>query len=113
MEVAQQRQHLGVAQERIGPTMQQHEWKRIRTCRALVNLVKREAKHPHTFVAETAEGSLLRTPVEVGVPVVEKLAEVCQIRSSRPPLALDNRRPTRVLQPRSKIIEDSVGHCKD
>src|SRR6476646_4007715 len=104
MEIAQQRQHLGVAQERIGPTMQQHEWKRVRICRAFVNLVKREARRRHTFVAETAEVSLLRTPVEVGVPVVEKLAEVIQIRSSRPPLAFDNRRPSGVLQPRSKII---------
>jgi hypothetical protein len=64
-------------------------------------------------MAETAESGLLRAPVEVAVPVVEKLAEVIQIRSSRPTLVFDNRRPSGVLQPRSKIIEDRFGHYKD
>ena len=104
MEIAQQRQHLGVAQERIGPAMQQHKWKGIRMGSAFVNLVKREARRRHAFVAETAEGSLLRTPVEIGVPITDKLAEVIQIRSSRPPLTLHNRRPLGALQPRAKII---------
>jgi hypothetical protein len=93
--------------------MQQHKWKRIRIGSAFVNLVQREARHRHTFMAETAESSLLRAPGEVAVPVVEKLAEVIQIRSSRPTVVLDNRRLSGVLQPRSKIIEDRFGHYKD
>ena len=88
MEGVEQRQRLGVAQERIGPAMQQDDGRCIRVRSAFVDLVKREVRHPYAFVGEAAEGGLLRAPIEIGSPVVDKFAEVIEIRSSRPPLTL-------------------------
>jgi hypothetical protein len=103
MESAEQRQHFGVPQERIRPAMQPDDGCRTLVRRPFVNLMKGKVRYPYAFVREAAESRLLRTPVETGPPVIDKLAEVIGISSSPPSLALDDGRPSRSLQSRPKI----------
>jgi hypothetical protein len=53
-----------------------------------MDLVKFQARYGYAFVAKSTESDLLRAPIEPGLPVVNKLAQVVEIGSSRPALTL-------------------------
>ena len=103
--VGEQRDHLAVPPERVGPAVRQDERQSARGGRAGVHDVDPTVAQRDVEPGMPGQRRLLRGPVEPVGPVGDELPQVVEVGAQRPAGVLGRLRPARRPQPRPQVLD--------